>query len=405
MNILAIPSSYGLSKPISGGQNRFLNLAMGLKKGGNNIVVLESQNVIHPNDNTVAKMYYYRDYKFKNVILGLFRDMNISFILNLFRILKDEDIDLIQISTPFGILSAKLMIELTRKKIPIVYDAHDVQAIHAIDLYAKNPNYSNIIKVIMPKYVLFFETIVCRYASDHIISVSNEERVIFIKKYKLKTEKVDVIPSGCHISPISNRTAYHMSREKFGINPDKIIVLFHGSFFHPPNKDAFERIDKYIAPTFENVNEDVLFVIVGTDVPKFERSNIISLGFVEDLYTVLSMADIAIAPLTMGGGTKLKILDYMSAGLPTVTTKKGINVIDAKNGEHALIVEDVDEKFIGAIEYLINNVDERKKIGSIARNKAYEQYNWDKIGAKLIKLYWELLEEKRNTKRADFKNR
>ena len=65
---------------------------------------------------------------------------------------------------------------------------------------------------------------------------------------------------------------------------------------------------------------------------------------------MLNSSDIGIVPILHGGGTKLKIFDYMGVGLPIVTTKKGIEGIEAKNGQHAIIVDDVNEEFINAIK-------------------------------------------------------
>ena len=113
---------------------------------------------------------------------------------------------------------------------------------------------------------------------------------------------------------------------------------------------------------------------------------------VKDLYPLLHAADLAIVPIRGGGGTRLKILDYMGVGLPIVTTKKGIEGINVKNGEEAIIVDDVNEKFVDAIKYLIDNKQEREKIGANARRLAEEEYDWDKIGEKLDKLYREILE-------------
>ena len=101
----------------------------------------------------------------------------------------------------------------------------------------------------------------------------------------------------------------------------------------------------------------------------------------------MSIVDIAIVPLTTGGGTKLKILDYMSIGLPIVTTKKGIEGLNVKNDEHAIIVNDVNDVFIDAIKYLIDNGEERKRIGANARRLAEEEYDWDQIGKKMDDLY------------------
>lgn len=395
MNILAIPASYGLFKPISGGQNRFSNLIKGLKENGNNIVVLESQNLMNPHDEKLAKIYSYKDIKLFNRTLIIFRNINLDFILKILKILKREKIDLIQITHPSGISAVKVITKLTRNEIPIIYDAHNVESNFVMETFANNPKYSKLERLIIPLYIKFLEKVICKYIVDHITSVSAEEREIFIKKYKLNKEKVTFVPSGCPILDLPDKKCKNDVKENIGIDSDKLIIFFHGLFSHLPNKDAFKTIENYIAPKFEEMGERVLFVVGGTGVPKFERANIKSLGFVENLYSVMSIADIAIVPIIQGAGTKLKVLDYLSTGLPIVTTKKGIEGINANNGEEAIIVDDVNDAFINAIKYLIDNEQERKRIGANARRLAEEEYDWNKIGEKLDKLYKGILEEKK----------
>jgi glycosyltransferase involved in cell wall biosynthesis len=387
MNILAVAFGHGVSKPISGRQNRFSNLVKGLKEEGNKVVILEPESFTDQNDEKLAKIYSYKDYRLFSRMLGIFRDINIGFILKILEILKNERIDLIQISYPSGILAAKLITKMMRRKIPIVYDTHNVESILTMETFAVDPKYSKLERLIIPKYIGFLEKLVCIYITDHITSVSDEEKEIFIKRYKLSKQKVTVIPSGCYIHNLLDKECKNSAREEIGIDSDRVIIFFHGLFSYAPNKDAFKIIENYIAPMFKEINERVLFVMGGTGVPKFERTNIKSVGFIEDLYKEISIVDIAIVPLTRGAGTKLKVLDYLSVGLPIVTTKKGIEGIKAKNYEHAIIVDDVNEEFINAIKYLIDNEEERNRVGTNARKLAEERYDWDKIGEKLNRLY------------------
>jgi glycosyltransferase involved in cell wall biosynthesis len=397
MNILAIPTTYGISKPISGGQNRFSDLIKECKKRGHKVIALESQHLIDPKDQKLATVYSYKDYRLFNRTLTIFRDMNINFILKMVEILKNEQIDLIQITHPSGILVVKIIAKIIQSKIIIIYDAHNVESNFVVETFANDPKYSKLERLILPKYTKFLEKIVCKYIVDHITSVSDDDREIFIKKYKLNREKVTVIASGAHILDLPDKKCEDNVKRGIGLDSDKIVIFFHGLFLHPSNRDAFKTIENYIAPKFEKINERVLFVIGGTGVPKFERANVKSLGFVENLYRVMSIADIAIVPITKGAGTKLKVLDYLSVGLPIVTTKKGIEGIKAKNGEHALIVDEVNDEFIDAIKYLINNEKERERIGANARKLAEEEYDWDKIGEKLDKLYRRIIVEEIKT--------
>jgi glycosyltransferase involved in cell wall biosynthesis len=129
-----------------------------------------------------------------------------------------------------------------------------------------------------------------------------------------------------------------------------------------------------------------VFALYGSNVPKFERANVRSFGFIKDLHQAISIADIALVPITSGGGTKLKIFDYMNAGLPIITTRKGIEGINVKDKEQVLIADSTDE-IVHAIGCLIRNKQQRERLGLSARRLVEKEYNWDTIGEKLVNTY------------------
>ncbi len=394
MNILAIPMSHGLSKPIGGGQNRFSNLVAELVISDNKVVALESQDFADLHDHELATVYLYRDYKLFNRTLTIFRDFNIRFLSQMLRIVRNERIHLVQITHPSGMLAARTIAVLTHKKMTVVYDAHNVEANLTTDIFAKDPKYTKLERLLVPAYIKFLERFACRHLTQHIVAVSEEEKNIFVSRYNLHAEKVTVIPSGCHISALPNKESKNNAKKGLGIGLDKIVILFHGLLSWPPNRDAFELIESYGAPRFAGINDKVVFMLGGTGVPIFERANIKSLGFIEDLDEALAAADIAIVPIVRGAGTRTKMLDYLGMGLPVVTTRKGIEGINARNGEEALITDEVDQEFIELTAKLVNSVEERQRIGTNAHRLADREYNWHRIGDRLHDLYQHLVNER-----------
>ena len=391
MNILVISSSMGLFEPKSGGQNRFYNLVMGLAKKGNHITVLLPTQYKTKESQIFLKEYYFKHYSIKNRKLALFVDFNIHFAFKLFKILKTKKIDIIQVYSFRGILLSKVLTKLCNKNSFIVYDAHNVYA-DSTKYTSKNTKNSNLEIFLVNNITSILEKIAVKIA-DHIIPVSHEDKNRFCEKYRVTAKKMTVIPSGVNVSGLTILKDKNKIKKEFNIDLNKIIIIFHGAYFYFPNKEAIDLIINHIASKIRKNNPNVIFVIAGLDVPLFEKDNIKSTGFVEDIYSLLHTADIAIVPILGGGGTRLKILDYMGMGIPIVTTKKGIEGINAKNGEHAIIVDDVNEEFINAIKYLIDNEQERKRIGANARKLAEEEYDWDNIGEKLDKLYKNILKE------------
>ncbi len=61
-------------------------------------------------------------------------------------------------------------------------------------------------------------------------------------------------------------------RNKLGLPLNITVAIFHGGLPHPPNKEAFDLIEIYIAPKFEKM--DIIFVLAGFNVPKFKKKKI-----------------------------------------------------------------------------------------------------------------------------------
>lgn len=383
MRILAVATLQGLHKPQSGGQQRFYNLVSQLIDQEHDLTVLIPESFKDINDSKY-NVHYYKDLYFGKRKLALLYDFNFHLLRKLSKILREDDYDIIQIAGPTSIPSCKLLCKLLRKKPLLVYDAHNVESDLHSYIFRNNPDYSKLEKFFMINYIYFQEKIATKLC-DFILAVSDDNKERFIAKYNLSAEKIKVIPSGVnkHIS-----TKFDKKRSKLNIKDEKIIV-FHGSYFHYPNKEAIHLIKDFIAPEILKIYGDsVKFLIMGPEVPKFKNENLVSLGFVEDLFSVLKIADIAIVPLRGGDGTKLKIFDYLLMGIPVISTKKGAEGIDVVNGKDMIIVDEVDEVFINELCRLLDDDKLRYRLSKNSL-KVSEKYSWSNIGEKLHNFYKE----------------
>lgn len=95
---------------------------------------------------------------------------------------------------------------------------------------------------------------------------------------------------------------------------------------------------------------------------------VVPLGHVADLAAEYARVDMAINPVFMGGGLKIKTLEAMNAGLPCVTTAEGARGL-AEAVPSALCVAEDKIGFINAIMMLAADADNRLAMGNAA--KAY----------------------------------
>jgi glycosyltransferase involved in cell wall biosynthesis len=390
LTILTVPSSHGLMMPLSGAQARLFHLVKRLRSIGNTIVVLEDEGYSNPQESELVTPYYFKDIRAASRHLIILRDFNFHFVKALHKILKNEDIDIVEFSYPAGIIAAKCIIELTGKRIPIIFSPCDF-LLEYVEVVVTDPKYTPLETWLLRAYTRFMEWLACKVIADQIIVVSERDRKLFIDKYHLPRRKTRVIASGSDIVDARAHCAANTKVERVvGIDQDKTTIFFHGLYSHPANREAIDIIRSYIAPQFK-ADSRVQFLLGGTEVPEFSDVNVRSIGFIKELPNTLANVDIAIVPVLRGGGTRLKVIDYLAASLPIVTTQKGAEGIGITNGEQAIIVDSVGDEFIDAIKFLIDNDEERRRIGSNARKLAEERFSWDKIGDSLYAAYEQLL--------------
>ena len=354
---------------------------------GNQVIVLEPEACWTTLDSNLASIELFRDIKMFDYTFGIFRDMNPDFIAKCAGLLSDKQFDLVELQHPSGMLTVKILGRLLRHQVPVVYAAHNLESEFMAETFALDKGYSRMTRRLVTQYATYLEKAIVKHVASHTTVPSERDRRLFIKKHGMDKADLSVIPFGCRFLKRVNQNEKDALKDEIGIGRNRLVVFFHGLYSHPPNKYAFRVIQDYIAPIFELTDKRVLFVLGGTGMPRFEKANVKCVGYIDDLSRFLSLADIALVPLIHGAGVKLKVLDYLGAGLPIVSTKKGVEGINVRHQEEALIVDTVDRGFIEAIRYLVGNDAERARLGANAHRLAKREHDWGKIGYKLNELY------------------
>jgi glycosyltransferase involved in cell wall biosynthesis len=100
--------------------------------------------------------------------------------------------------------------------------------------------------------------------------------------------------------------------------------------------------------------------------------------------------------LNVGGGSRLKILEAMAAGVPVVSTVLGAEGLRINHRENILI-SDSNEELANAIVNLMNEPDLRAQIVFGGRLLVAARYDWSTLGSKLLDYYRQLLGERTTT--------
>jgi glycosyltransferase involved in cell wall biosynthesis len=109
-------------------------------------------------------------------------------------------------------------------------------------------------------------------------------------------------------------------------------------------------------------------------------------GWVAQVQPFLHAAQVYVAPLRMGSGTRLKILEAMAAGCAVVATSAAVAGLDAET-RAALVVADGETGFAENVIRLLQTPAERQALGEQARLVVRKHYDWSALIPCLLQIY------------------
>jgi glycosyltransferase involved in cell wall biosynthesis len=213
-----------------------------------------------------------------------------------------------------------------------------------------------------------------------LLTVSEAEKNC-LTSFGFRNCNIEVVPNGVDTAAFRRTSEQTKSREKYGLEGFRTVV-FVGNLTYVPNREAIQLLSSVIAPRVLARIKDVKFLVVGKLQNKMELPELMFTGFVDNLPDVLSVSDVAVAPLFQGSGTRLKILEYFSCGLPVVSTSIGAEGLAIRNGVN-IFIEDNLENFALRIVELFENRNLSVAMGKAARALVTATYDWKHITKKL----------------------
>jgi GT2 family glycosyltransferase/glycosyltransferase involved in cell wall biosynthesis len=132
-------------------------------------------------------------------------------------------------------------------------------------------------------------------------------------------------------------------------------IVFVGGYQHIPNVDAVKYFASAIMPLLRERLPGVRFHVVGSKAPAdildLAGEDVVVVGFVEDLNSLLHKMRVSVVPLRYGAGIKGKVGSAMAVGLPIVATSIAAEGMSLRIGEN-LLVEDDPVAFAAAVARL-----------------------------------------------------
>ncbi len=311
---------------------------------------------------TILSILFTHRHPFRDVRLSNLRILHVPFV-NIHRLPLDciTSAHVVQFEFPYQPFLMTL-IKVLRK--PIILDEHGVE-IHYVK-ESRQASGRKIQKRTLLK-TLLSEWMALKLSSVVFACSNIDARKIEIT-YKIAREKIVVIPNGVDETFCEYANA---------VPHERPTVIFMGSFDHKPNVHAAIVLLNDIMPKVLEKVPDTLFVFIGRNPPLWlmksnKQINALVLGRVKDPRPYIAGADVAIAPIYYGSGTRLKILEYLALGKPVVSTSKGMEGLELKNGEH-LLIKDKPAEFAEGICQLLTNKELASKLGESGRGLILEK--------------------------------
>lgn len=168
--------------------------------------------------------------------------------------------------------------------------------------------------------------------------------------------------------------------------PSRIAFTGHLSWY--PNVIAARYLINEIAPALRGRGCDIPIVIAGSspqdEILEAAADSVPNVHVIADPEATASLisGSVMTIPLTIGGGTRLKVLEAFALGAPVVSTAKGVEGLDLQRSVH-YAEADKPEEFAASIAELLSDEQGRTEMVSAAWRIACDRYSVEALRKRL----------------------
>ncbi|WP_420642807.1 glycosyltransferase [Candidatus Leptofilum sp.] len=309
-----------------------------------------------------------------------------AFNIKLLRMLQADDFDVVQIE---GIELARYLpvIRHGSPRSKIVFDDHNAETElqrrnFLTDLGQPRRWVAAAYSAEQVRRLRKFERWVCQQA-DWVTAVSQPDKA-HLETLTNGRAPITVIPNSLDVQQFQLEEADAIPSD----------IVFSGKMDYRPNVDAVLWFVDEVWPQIRQRRPFATFTIVGQKpharLDRLKNEPGITLtGWVDRVEPYLVGAKVFILPFRVGSGTRLKLIEAMAAGKALVSTAVGAEGFPVAHNRELLLVDEA-EAFGTAVLQLLDNPDERKRLGQAAQQFA-KQYDWRVVVPKFLEIYQQLL--------------
>lgn len=218
-----------------------------------------------------------------------------------------------------------------------------------------------------------------------VIAVSDEDATHFRDTYQLENV-LGSVPTGVDTSYFSPEDKV---RGDSGRTRPRIAYL--GSMDWLPNIDAVSYYVRDVLPTLIAAYPDLEFVVIGRNpapsIVELARNHpsVVLTGTVDDVRPHLLKCDHLVVPLRAGGGTRIKIFEAMSLGVPVVSTRIGAEGLPVEH-DRDLLLADTPEELSAASLRLLRDPATATRLAHHSRERVVRDHSWDTAADRFLQL-------------------
>lgn len=211
---------------------------------------------------------------------------------------------------------------------------------------------------------------------EGVLAITNEDAVRISQV--VSSNKVCVIPAGVDLEQ------FPLLSIDMNTTVKRIVSL--SSMDWIPNQQGIIWFIEQVLPVILVQQPDVVFVVAGRGTPdwmrKYQSKNVEIYGFIEDANKFLSACHVAVVPLFSGGGMRVKILNYLAWGIPTVSTTIGAEGLGFS--EKSIAIADDPKQFAEHVLMLLKSKPRWEEQRLTAHSEVKNQYAWSSVVHKAL---------------------
>jgi glycosyltransferase involved in cell wall biosynthesis len=194
-----------------------------------------------------------------------------------------------------------------------------------------------------------------------------------------------VVPNGIRVADYD--TTPEDKGRSSSVTP--LTLVYPGIFSYRPNASAAAFLVEEILPRLAAACEEEYRLLLVGAMPTPELlaaaaldPRIVVTGPVRDVRPYLAAATAMAVPLFQGGGTRLKVLEAFAAGVPVVSTTKGVEGLGVRDGTHLLIAESAAD-FVDGVMAVWRDPALADRLTANARALVAERFSWETVGMRI----------------------